>query len=103
MSNKKLIGDIKAIMEENVLPVFNDDEIQMSTINGIIDKDELENQKQKFFSFSTKYTIDELITVKQHYPENGFSKVTMDAEFFILRKDDALKLLGLIEKLETNG
>lgn len=94
------IDKIKFMLEENIFPIFNTDETYIDTNNGILNDELLERKKKSFLKDSLVYTIDELIKVKQSYPQDNLSKVTFDTEFFILKKDDFLKIVKLIDELD---
>lgn len=81
---------------DNVLPAFNNKTVSINTNNGILNNNFLERQKSLFLKETLEYHRPLLINVTQDYPENDISEVHLSSEFFIIKRDDYLKLKQLI-------
>ena len=81
---------------DNALPAFNNKTVSINTNNGILNENFIERQKSLFLKETLEYHRDDIIKVKQDYPINDISDVTLTSEFFILPRKEYLKLKELI-------
>ena len=93
MQNK--LDKINDILD-NALPAFNNKTVSINTNNGILNENFIERQKSLFLKETLEYHRDDIIKVKQDYPINDISDVTLTSEFFILPRKEYLKLKELI-------
>lgn len=90
--NKQEINELL----DNALPAFNNKTIPINTNNGILNDNFLERQKSLFLKETLEYHKDNLIKVKQEYPNNDISDVHLSSEFFILPRNEYLQLKELL-------
>ena len=93
------IDNINEILD-NALPAFNNKTISINTNNGVLNDNFLERQKSLFLKETLEYHKDNIIKVKQDYPIDDISDVTLISEFFILPRKEYLQLKELINNGE---
>lgn len=81
------MNNIENIIEDEILPVFNSYETYIDTNNGILNDELIQREKNRFFIDSIKYIRDQVVNVKQHYPEDNLSKVEIETEFYVISKE----------------
>lgn len=96
MNNIEKINDIL----DNVMPAFNNKTVSINTMNGIMNVNFLERQRNLFLKETLEYHKPLLVNIKQDYPVNDISDVHFSAEFFIIRRNDYMKLKQLVETFE---
>lgn len=92
--------DILSIIEEEVLTVHAIEEDYIHTSNGLLNSKYLEKRKELFFDKNISYIIDDVVKVKQHFPENDVSTVTMSIDMVVMKREDLDKILKYIEENE---
>jgi hypothetical protein len=83
---------------DNALPAFNNKTVSINANNGILNDNFLERQKSLFLKETLQYHRDNIIKVKQGYPIEDISDVTLTSEFFILPRKEYLHLKELINE-----
>ncbi len=89
--------EVEMIIEDGVHNVTSIIDYRMPTINGILDKEQLQAFKTLVMNHATEYLADSLVTTSQEYPENESSLVTFKLNCVILTKADYNKLIKNIK------
>ena len=94
--------DKKDILEllDDSFTVYNVAEDAIDTNNGLLNKQYLETRKEKLLTEAITYLTSELVTVKQEYPENNISDVTLTTDFVVIKREDFDAIKQYIEENE---
>lgn len=81
-------NNILNILEEDVFPVYSIAKEAIDTNNGLLNKQYIEGRRKRQMVEVMSHLVDDLIHVKQEYPENNISDVTLTADFVIMKRED---------------
>lgn len=86
------------------LHIFKRD-VQSLSLNdsGTLNQSNLEFSKKTLLYDSLRNHANDLITHSQGYPENGFSNVTLTADFVIVNSVTYMKMIKLMESLPKDS
>jgi hypothetical protein len=87
---------INEILENRVFPVRMREKVRMSTINGLVNEDELLGLKRLNVCNALTYITKELVTSQQEYPKDGYSDVNLRMECVVMSMADFLELNRLL-------
>ncbi len=100
MKNNKF--EILRMLEEDTFPVFYSYKTSINTNNGVLNKDFVKLNKQKTIKDAIKIYTNELVDVKQSYPEQDISDVQLTVDHVIIKRKDFDDLIKYIEHITMN-
>jgi len=98
------LDKIETILEENIYPVAYTLSTAVNINNsGTLNEQMLEKAKRAFIMETIGVWGNELVGVKQDYPQGDIADVTFDIDVVVLKRKDFNKLKGFYEQLFESG
>ena len=88
------------ILSDKVYIVGGKLQEELQAPNGIVFPEEVEGLQKEFFNFSIEHLTSTLVDVKKEYPIKDTMKITVSADFVVMRREDFDELMTLDIEVE---